>query len=155
MSRLLAVAFMSLGAVMPVAAGPVILEVTGQITDGRAVFDHAALADLPPAALDTSTVVTDGVHHFEGFLMRDLLDFLHADGEVVTAIALNDYRAEIPVSDFTDFDVLVAMKMDGAPLTRDDKGPLWIVYPRDAHSVLQDIRFDYRWVWQLSELHVE
>ena len=37
----------------------------------------------------------------------------------------------------------------------DDKGPFWIVYPRDQHEVLQDIRYDYRWVWQLDSLQVK
>ncbi|MCI2394477.1 hypothetical protein [Aliiroseovarius sediminis] len=45
--------------------------------------------------------------------------------------------------------------MDDKALERSDKGPLWIVYPRDAHKELQDIRYDYRWVWQLSELAVK
>jgi hypothetical protein len=45
--------------------------------------------------------------------------------------------------------------MDGQTLSRDDKGPLWIVYPRDDHEALQDIRYDYRWVWQLYQLDVQ
>lgn len=124
-------------------------------TGGAVEFDRAMLEALPETAFETSTVVTDGVHRFSGFLMRDLLDRLGAEGETVTATALNDYSVDIPMSDFHDFDVIVAMEMDGAPLARDDKGPLWIVYPRDDHAVLQDIRYDYRWVWQLSELHVK
>jgi hypothetical protein len=36
-----------------------------------------------------------------------------------------------------------------------DKGPLWIAYPRDFNKVLQDSRYDARWVWQLNKLHVE
>ena len=40
-------------------------------------------------------------------------------------------------------------------LTPRDKGPVWIVYPRDNHGVLADIRYDMRWVWQLVALHVQ
>jgi len=32
---------------------------------------------------------------------------------------------------------------------------LWIIYPRSQHAELRDIRYDYRWVWQLVELRVE
>ncbi len=39
-------------------------------------------------------------------------------------------------------------------LTRRDKGPLWLVYPRDNDAVLQDAKYDHRWAWQLSQLLV-
>lgn len=136
----------------------IVLTMTGNLgltnRDGLAVFDQAMLDALPATVLETSTVVTDGVKRFDGFLMRDLLDHVGAEGEVVTARALNDYVIDIPMADFERFDVLVATHMDGERLLPSDKGPLWIVYPRDAHAELQDIRYDYRWVWQLVELEV-
>jgi hypothetical protein len=54
-----------------------------------------------------------------------------------------------------EFEPILATKMDGHVLTIRDKGPLWIVYPRDAYKVLQDAKYDYRWVWQLNKIHVE
>ncbi len=132
-----------------------ILQVTGRIAGDAIELDRAAIEALPPAALVTSTVVTDGPHHFTGFLMRDLLERLEATGDHVTAVALNDYAVDIPMADFYDYDVIVAYSMDDQPLTRRGKGPLWIVYPRDHHQVLQDIRYDYRWVWQLHQLDVQ
>ncbi len=130
------------------------LQVTGQIKGGSIDLDNAALKALPSATIVTSTVVTDGQHSFTGFLVRDLLEQLEATGDQVTAVALNDYAVDIPISDFYDYDVIVAFEMDGQSLKRDDKGPLWIVYPRDDHEALQDIRYDYRWVWQLYQLDV-
>ena len=139
--------------------GQIVLTVAGQIAqtnlDANAVFDEAMLAQLPSAAIETTTVVTDGVRQFDGFLMRDLLTLVGAEGEVVTATALNDYIIDIPIVDFERFDVLVATHMDGERLQPSDFGPLWIVYPRDEHAELQDIRYDYRWVWQLVRLDVE
>ncbi|AKI01808.1 hypothetical protein IMCC20628_03115 [Hoeflea sp. IMCC20628] len=155
MWRLMVTGLVLLGAAGVAQAEATILEVTGRIAGGGVKLDRAALEALPPAALVTSTVVTDGQHHFTGFLMRDLLNHLDAKGDSVTAVALNDYAVEIPISDFYEYDVIVAFDMDGQPLTRDDKGPLWIVYPRDDHQALQDIRFDYRWVWQLQLLDVQ
>ena len=144
---------------LPAPEGQIILAVTGRITqtnlDESAVFDEAMLAVLPPAALETTTVVTDGVRRFDGFLMRDLLALVGAEGDMVTATALNDYVIDIPVADFERFDVLVATHMDGERLLPSDLGPLWIIYPRDDHAELQDIRYDYRWVWQLVRLDVE
>lgn len=144
---------------LPSPEGDVLLSVTGNIThtnrDGAADLDRQLLDTLPRHALTTSTSVTDGRHRFEGFLMRDLLAWLGASGETAVATALNDYIVEIPLQDFHDYDVMVATHMDGQQLTRRDKGPLWIVYPRDAHSRLQDIRYDYRWVWQLRRLEIQ
>jgi len=132
-----------------------LLQITGQIAGSTVNLDREALYALPPTTLVTSTVVTDGQHTFTGFLMRDLLGQLVAEGDHVTAVALNDYAVDIPMADFYDFDVIVAYRMDGQTLSRDDKGPLWIVYPRDDHEALQDIRYDYRWVWQLYQLDVQ
>lgn len=139
-------------------SGEVLLEIEGRIQrtnrDGKAVFDRAMLEELDPAVLETTTVVTDGVRRFDGFYMRDLLKRVGAEGETVTASALNDYVIDIPATDFERFDVVVATHMDGERLEPRDKGPLWIVYPRDDHAELQDLRYDYRWVWQLNHLEV-
>ena len=130
----------------------VILTVVERATGTETRFDRAAIAALPEHTLDTHTSVTDGVHHFEGPLMRDLLGAAGFTGDAVLAIALNDYEITIPMSDFEEFDVIAALTMDGEVLTPRDRGPIWIVYPRDDHPELQDIRYDYRWVWQLTRI---
>ncbi|HZJ94108.1 MAG TPA: molybdopterin-dependent oxidoreductase [Thiopseudomonas sp.] len=138
----------------------VVLTVDGLIEqtnmNGQAVFDLTMLQSLPVSTISTSTVVTDGVKRFDGVLVRDLFARLgvaeHA--QYVEAVAFNDYRIDIPLVDFYEYDVLLATHMDGQQLTLADKGPLWVVYPRDEHRKLQDIRFDYRWVWQLKQLSI-
>lgn len=144
---------------LPPPEGPPLLRIEGSIAHtnvgDEAHFDRQMLAALPPRKLATSTVVTDGINRFEGFLMRDLLARVGAEGDTIVATALNDYMVEIPREDFREFDVVVATHMDGEALTPRDKGPLWIVYPRDDHDELQDIRYDYRWVWQLEHLEIQ
>ncbi len=143
---------------LPLPQGQSTLEVHGKITnanaDGVAHFDIATLKALPRARLETTTAVTDGVRRFDGFLMRDLLALVGAKGSTISATALNDYVIDFTADEFDRFDVLVAYEMDGQPLLASDKGPLWIVYPRDQHPELQDIRYDYRWVWQLRRLDI-
>jgi hypothetical protein len=147
------------GADLPPPAGRVVLAVHGAIAntnvDDAALFDMEMLKALPSARLETTTVVTDGVRRFDGFFMRDLLERVGAQGSTVTATALNDYVIDIDIEDFDRFEVLVAYEMDGKPLLPSDKGPLWIVYPRDQYAELQDIRYDYRWVWQLRRLDIK
>jgi len=143
---------------LPPPQHDVILQVRGALTQhnvgDEAHFDFDLLTALPARQVVTSTSVTDGEQVFEGVLVRDLLDWVGAQGNVVEASALNDYVIEIPADDFREYDVILAHTMNGERLSARDKGPLWIVYPRDEVDELQDIRYDYRWVWQLHKLEV-
>ena len=137
--------------IVPAQEG-VILTVLDDASGSETGFDRKAMVALPVLGLDTHTSVTDGVHHFEGPLMRDVLKAAGFTGNAVLAVALNDYEVVIPVSDFEEFDVIAELEMDGEVLTPRDRGPIWIVYPRDDNRELQDIRYDYRRVWQLTRI---
>lgn len=143
---------------LPPPAGAVLLTVTGKIGqtngDGAALFDTAMLSALPEHRIETHTPWTDGPALFEGVLLKDVLAATGAHGETLFVEAINSYRIEFPASDAERFGVLLATRMNGQPLSRRDKGPLWIVYPRDAIPALRDERYDSRWVWQLNRIEV-
>ncbi len=147
------------GEPLPQPSGRVILTISGAIEhtngDGVARFDRAMLERLGVTKVNTSTSWTDGVTRFEGVLARDLLKAVGASGDQVSARALNDYAIEIPFSDFESYDVLFAFRMDGVDLTPRDKGPLWIVYPRDEHPELRNQHVDAKWLWQLVNLDIQ
>ena len=133
-------------------ADAVILEVSGRVANSR-FFTRSDLMALGVTTIETSTSWTTGVHRFEGVLARAVLAEMGPVGSTsVVARALNDYTASIPISDFENYDVIFAWSMDGVPLTRRDKGPLWIIYPRDAVPELADERLEHRWVWQMNRL---
>lgn len=137
-----------------IAAGdePVILEIGGNV-DANRRFTLAELRALGVTTLDTSTAWTDGTRRFEGVLARAVIATVgHVSSDFAKAQALNDYEADIPISDFWDYDVIFAWSMDGQMLSRRDKGPLWIVYPRDSEPHLREERYEHRWVWQLHRL---
>jgi hypothetical protein len=144
---------------LPLPSGPVLLEITGHIghrnADGAARFDRQMLEALGTTTLRTSTAWTTGEAEFEGVLARDLLAAVGAEGTTVTATALNDYATAIPIEELRRYPVMLALKMNGEPLKIRDKGPVWIVYPRDQHKELQDSLVDKRWVWQLKGLYIE
>ena len=106
--------------------------------------------------IDIHYISTEIHKLYEEMVVKKHLDPLgiSAQAKHVEATALNDYLVDIPLADFYEYDVLLATHMDGVLLQPTDKGPLWIVYPRDKHRKLQDIRYDYRWVWQLKHLHI-
>ncbi|AGT11671.1 hypothetical protein JCM7686_pAMI8p172 (plasmid) [Paracoccus aminophilus JCM 7686] len=142
----------------PVLASPsqaqdIYYELDGGVVSGGLYAD--AIMELPVHELFTNTAVTEGVQHFEGPLMRDVLGELRREeGELVILGALNGYEIEVPMEDFHRFDVVLAHSMNGERLSPRDKGPYWIVYPRDQHQELQDIRYDTRWVWQLNRIEI-
>ncbi|MCF1743049.1 molybdopterin-dependent oxidoreductase [Paradevosia shaoguanensis] len=140
--------------------GPVLLTVTGELgktNDSKSArFDEAMLAALPQHRIETSTPWTDGKKAFEGVLISDLFDFLGVrDAQTLRAVALNEYEIASPFSEAIEHGALLAMRMDGKPLTRRDKGPIWIVYPRDGSPRIQDERHDARWVWQLTRIEIQ
>lgn len=143
---------------LPQPSGPVILTVSGAIERtngaGAAHFDRAMLQELGVASIETSTVWTDGVKRFEGVSLKKVLDRVGARGTRLRASALNDYAIVLPISDLR-YDPLLAMSMDGSELTVRTRGPLWIVFPRDAFPELRTAEQDARWVWQLKRLSVE
>ena len=143
---------------LPRPQGPVILTISGHIAQtnapGEAQFDRDMLEALGKAAYTTSSEVSAKPMAFEGVPLRAVLDRVGAQGTVMKATALNQYQIPIPLEDLK-FEPILAMKVDGKVITPRDKGPLWIAYPRDQFSVLQDVRYDARWVWQLRELHIE
>ena len=149
----------SLSLELPPPTGAVLLIVDGAIshknTPTAAHLDIGLFQSLPIHRMQTSTAVHDGISVFEGVLARDVLELVGAQGTVVEAQALNNYSVDIPIEDFLNYDVLLATSMEGKRLHPSDKGPLWIVYPRDKWRRLQDIRYDYRWVWQLNRLTVK
>ena len=139
--------------------GDVVLTVTTSPTGTAAAevfrLDRAALEAMGSTFLQTSTPWTDGVPLFRGVLVRDLLRRLGTEGEMVRAIALNEYRYDIPLSDFYDYPVLLAYEMNGEALPVRGKGPTWIVYPLDQFGELRNRITERKMVWQLVELQVQ
>ncbi|WP_309766559.1 molybdopterin-dependent oxidoreductase [Vreelandella gomseomensis] len=139
-------------------AGPVILRVVGDIdktnVDGEAHFDRRMLQQLPQHGVETTTPWTDSQDHYEGPLMRDLLAHLGVTDGRVNVLALNGYEAEIPVSDFYDYDVILALKRDSEAIPIREYGPLWVLYPFDHDAALLSEKMRFRAVWQVMKINV-
>lgn len=136
--------------------GAVVLEVKGNIerknAKAEAHFDMQMLKALPQHGFDTGTPWTSGVSHYSGPLMRDLLEHVGATGEAVKVSALNGYEAEIPVEDFYDYDVILALERNNQPMPIREYGPLWVLYPFDQDEVLLNEKIRFRAVWQVMRI---
>jgi hypothetical protein len=139
--------------------GPVVLQVSGLIeahNQGKvAALDMRALQALPQKSFTTKTPWDQKPVSFSGPLLRDVLKLVKANGQHIRAVALNDYRVKLPVSDAREHDVVVAVQMNGQAIPVRTKGPLFIVYPFDAKKELQHKTYYERSIWQLKAIEVE
>ncbi|MEK0083605.1 oxidoreductase [Benzoatithermus flavus] len=143
---------------LPEPSGPVLLTVTGAITNRNgpdgARFDRAMLEALGLSELKTSTSWTDGVPTFRGVLAARLLDAVGATGKVLHAVAANDYAVDLDADEMRRYPILLAMEQDGKQLRLRDRGPIWVVLPRDAYPELQSVSQDQKWIWQVRSIEV-
>ncbi|GGY04658.1 hypothetical protein GCM10007160_35390 [Litchfieldella qijiaojingensis] len=144
---------------LPPPQGKVILTVSGDIeytnVGDEAQFDYDMLMSMSPYALKTSTPWTEGSSLFEGPLGREVMAAVGARGDMMRIKALNNFVADVPLSDFYDYDVILALKRDGVPMEVRDFGPIFVLYPFDDHPqqlLNETIRF--RSVWQVASIHV-
>jgi hypothetical protein len=72
--------------------------------------------------------------------------------EEVRFVAANDYFVEIPTSDFLQYDAILAIEADGKPLSRREKGPIWLMYPISEFSELRNPEYLRRLIWQVVRI---
>jgi hypothetical protein len=138
--------------------GRVVLTVTGRIgirNAGKAAeFDMDMLAALPQHTFSTRSPWYPQAHKFTGPLLRDVLAAVDAQGKNLRAIALNDYKVDLPVGDALKFNLVLARLRDDKPMPVREKGPLFLIYPFDADETLRNERYYSRSAWQLKALDV-
>ena len=138
--------------------GDVVLEVAGAIdrtnSGDNASFDMEMLRALPRTSFTTSTIWTEGKITFEGVELSVLLETVGAQGDELSAVAVNNYSVKIPVSDARPGGPIIAYAMNGEPMSRRNKGPLWIVYPYDDNLIYRTKVFYSRSIWQFLKLDV-
>lgn len=139
-------------------SGPVVLSLVGQVQatnrSQRADFDMAMLERLPQSSFRTRTPWYDGARKFTGPLLRDVLAAARAKGSTLRAVALNDYRVDLPFDDALKHDVIVARLMDDQPMPVREKGPLFLIYPFDSQPDLRNVIYYSRSAWQLRSIEV-
>ncbi len=143
---------------LPPPTGKVILTITGAVTrhnrGSDAVFDRPMLEAMGWSSFETRCPWYNGPTQFAGVLMRTLLQKVGASGQTLVVTAINDYTTQIPLADFSRYNVLLALKRDGNYMPVSDKGPLFIVYPYDSDPELRRQTYYSRSAWQVSGMQV-
>lgn len=136
--------------------GEVILVIDGKINacnESREVrLDLAMIEALPRHSIKTQNPWDDGTATYDGVLLRDLMQFVKADGTTAVVAALNDYRADIPLIDMDTYSILLAFRRDGVDLPVRNKGPLFVVFPFSEYPELKtEVRYGQS-VWQVNRI---
>jgi hypothetical protein len=151
-----AICALVLPAIVSSAQDTVVLTIDGQINGGAARdFSVRQLESLEMVTLETSTPWHDSKVRFEGVPLRRLIEHVGASGKTAAVLALNNYRTEIPLSDFTRYSVILATKKNGVHMPVSDKGPLFIIYPFDSSRELHSELFYSRSAWQVRRITIE
>lgn len=139
--------------------GKVVLTLTGKVSKtnngARAEFDMAMLEALPQQSFTTNTPWYKEPRKFTGPLLRDVLAAAGASGKALKAVALNDYKVDMPAEDASRYGVIVARLLDDKPMPVRDKSPLFIIYPFDTDASLRSERYYSRAAWQLKSIEID
>lgn len=148
-------AVMSLASPVFAQSEPIILTIDGEIAGGHPVnFTRSELIALGSGTITTSTPWSEGTPTFEGVPMSVLLADVGATGSTAEVLALNNYKTAIPVSDFSEYPVILALKQDDNFLSVRNKGPLFIIYPFDDSPELAADIYYSRAAWQVRSITI-
>jgi hypothetical protein len=144
---------------LPHPTGPVILTISGQITqrnspDG-AQFDLAMLSALPNMAFSTRTQWQSTPARFSGPSLKTVLEAVGARGNTLQLRALDRFESLVPVSDLALYNPIIALFVNGQALKVRTLGPALLMYPFDQYPELNTDVYYSRCVWQLQRIVVQ
>lgn len=113
--------------------------------------------------IEQSSLHEVSLQHFEGpqgdFAGVWLDDFLEAEGiddaATLRFVAHDDYTTFITPDDREAKRYLLATRLDGDTLTRDEFGPTMLIIPADADAVETGTVSMTTWVWSIKDIYVQ
>lgn len=118
-------------------------------------LDEAALAALPQVEFETATPWTLGTHRYRGPTLKSVLAQQQVDSaSAIDVAALNGYQQRVDLSLFAKVPLTLVRDQDDKPLTRRNKGPLWLLVPLSAHPDMDVSAIHNNMVWQVIRIEV-
>lgn len=138
-----------------VAAAENVILTLQHVASGQSVtFTDEELMALPQERFETGTIWTEGVVEFSGPSLRAVIEQAQMAPGDVQLYAINDYNIVLPLDKIEDGAPVLANRIDGAPFSVRDKGPLWVVFPYDDVARYNNEEYFALSVWQLNRLNV-
>lgn len=118
-------------------------------------LDEAALAALPQTEFETQTPWTQGMHRYRGPTLAGLLVAQGVKSvSAIEVFALNGYQQRVDLSLFDQVPLTLVRYQDDQPLTRRNKGPLWLLVPFSDHPELNVSAVHNSMVWQVTRIEI-
>ena len=103
----------------------------------------------------TVTPWRDEAATFDGVLLTDLLEENGlSDADAIRVVAENDYAVVIPSDVWQRWQILVATRVNGAPHTRRNRGPIQFVLPMSDDEAAGTGEVLNNWVWMAARIEV-
>lgn len=123
--------------------------------DGSFSFNEETFLKLKATKLVTTTAWTPKSE----FVGPELATVLKAAGASPEAkemrfYAIDAYEITIPISDIAKYRPVMAHTQSGTRLTIPTRGPVFLVYPRDQHPELLNIKGQAQFVWMVCKIDV-
>lgn len=149
------------GSAIPAPTGDVVLTIDGNISQknvGETLqFDMATLESIHLIEYKVDDPFIKRNIAYTGVLFSELLEIAGADKNATTLKlwALDDYSAEMKISDALKWPVIVATKADGTYMTLEQKGPLISVFPFNDFPEIDQVAYENQWLWALAKITVQ
>ncbi|MGB0695148.1 MAG: molybdopterin-dependent oxidoreductase [Rhodospirillaceae bacterium] len=109
--------------------------------------------DVLQAYETTMTTPWDVTATFQGVLLDDLIDMLDLDpAEGIRLKAIDDYIVTFYAEELGNKDILFVTRMNGAPISLDDKGPFRLLMPALEGKVSDEDESTAKWIWAIEEI---
>ncbi|PWR02551.1 hypothetical protein DKT77_10160 [Meridianimarinicoccus roseus] len=122
---------------------------------GETGYSLADLERRPQITFTTLTIFEDEALVFSGPSLRGLLVENGLADEAIVAHGLDGYAAVVPPELVNDNYPIIATRINGKRFGPRRKGPLWIVFPFDRFTPLQNAQLYNVSVWQLQRIDGE
>jgi len=122
----------------------------GAAFDKAFVFDEATLAALPSVTIQPTVEYDRRPHALRGPLLGTLLESVGVAADasaMLTLHALDGYRPTLSLAEARRYRMIVALSMDGVPMSAGGLGPLWAVYDADRLPDFKDKPLDQRFAF--------
>ena len=129
------------------------LNVSGD-TCGSRSMDVGSLEAIGMHSFGTSVTWGRHRHVFSGLPLGVLLSYVGASGKSVRVTGLDDSRAFITMEDITATAPLLATRIDGYPIPRNERGPILLVYQFESFDAPHRDLLASQCVWHVCDIMV-
>lgn len=117
------------------------------------IFSEQQLQALPQKTFTTKHTWWTSAQEFSGPLMVDAIKQVCPSAEKIYLRSLDQYSVMVDLTKVAKYEPILALKIDGKPLTIREKGPIWVMIDTDGFK-LPVRSLDNMFVWQLYYIRV-